>query len=161
MAPFVAADASGWCTFYFQSLLGRAEVEQLAGNQQVTLHLMQSDLAPGRYTDVGQWREVIVGDPVWQRLAQGSHDRSDRPWAAGLHERLIPAGRATAARRCSPCAFRHLPPSCLPAISRSCGSTRSICFATVESGATFSAASSAATAPFGSSRTSISTMPLK
>lgn len=63
-------DGSGWCTFYFQSFLGRAEVEQLPGNRSITLHLMQSDLPPGKHQGVGKWREVIVGDRVWERLAR-------------------------------------------------------------------------------------------
>lgn len=61
---------SCWSTFYFQSFLGRADLERLKGSKQVTLHLRVSDLAPGRHTDIGQWREVIVGDPVWEKLAR-------------------------------------------------------------------------------------------
>ena len=61
---------SGWCTFYFQSFLGRADLERLQGSGEITLHLMQSDLDAGHHTGVGKWREVIVGDPLWQQLAR-------------------------------------------------------------------------------------------
>lgn len=63
-------EGSCWSTFYFQSFLGRADLERLEGTGQVTLHLRTSDLAPGRHTGIGKWREVIVGDPLWQELAK-------------------------------------------------------------------------------------------
>ena len=61
---------SGWCTFYLQSFVGRADLERLVGNNGITVHLMQSDLAPGSHTGIGDWREIIVGDPLWQQLAR-------------------------------------------------------------------------------------------
>lgn len=61
---------SCWSTFYFQSFLSRADLERFEGTGQVTLHLRISDLEPGRHTGIGKWREVIVGDPLWQELAK-------------------------------------------------------------------------------------------
>ena len=62
---------SCWSTFYLQLFLSRADLEAMPGNfRSITLHLMQSDLPTGSHKNVGTWREVIVGDAVWQKLAR-------------------------------------------------------------------------------------------
>lgn len=61
---------SGWCTFYLQTFHSRSEIERLAGSDQITVHVMRSDLPAGEHTGVGKWRQVIVGDPLWQKLAR-------------------------------------------------------------------------------------------
>ena len=49
----------------------RAELEAMTGDfRQVTLHVRESDLAVGKHKDIGRWREVIVGDKIWQKLAR-------------------------------------------------------------------------------------------
>lgn len=62
---------SGWCTFYFERYHSRSDLDALGrGFGGVTLHVRESDLPAGKHTDVGSWREVIVGDPLWEKLAR-------------------------------------------------------------------------------------------
>ena len=61
---------SGWSRFYFQSFMSRADLERLSGNHQITVHLRLSDLLPGKHNGIGEWGDVIVGDPIWQTLAR-------------------------------------------------------------------------------------------
>lgn len=65
------AQGSCWSTFYFENYTSQRELEELPGNfGSVTLHVRESDLAPGKHKDIGTWREVIVGDKVWEKLAR-------------------------------------------------------------------------------------------
>jgi hypothetical protein len=60
---------SCWCDFWFESYFGRSDLEALPGPfGSVTLHLLRTDLPPGKHEKVGTWREVIVGEPVWDKL---------------------------------------------------------------------------------------------
>lgn len=62
---------SCWSTLYLQSFVSRAELEAMPGDfHAITLHLAASDLAVGTHEDVGTWRKVLVGDPVWGRLGR-------------------------------------------------------------------------------------------
>ncbi|MEM8885557.1 MAG: hypothetical protein AAGD14_15940 [Planctomycetota bacterium] len=63
------AKGSCWSTFYLDGYYARTELEQLGdGFGSVTLHVRESDLAPGKHEKIGSWRSVIVGDPVWKKL---------------------------------------------------------------------------------------------
>ena len=59
---------SCWSTFYLRQYHTRADLVELGGASSVTLHVAESDLAPGKYEGVGNWREVIVGDPIWETI---------------------------------------------------------------------------------------------
>lgn len=60
---------SGWCDFYFDGYYDRATLEEMGDDRdQITLHVRNSDLAPGEHGDIGTWRKVIVGDPLWSDL---------------------------------------------------------------------------------------------
>ena len=65
------AQGSCWSTFYFENYTSQRELEELPGNfGSVTLHVRESDLPVGKHENIGTWREVIVGDKVWERLAR-------------------------------------------------------------------------------------------
>lgn len=62
---------SCWSTWYFETPISRTELEQMEGDfHQVTLHVKQSDLALGKHKKIGRWREVIVGDKIWEKLGR-------------------------------------------------------------------------------------------
>ena len=71
----IDADGSCWCTLYFDGKYTAAELTKMApaararGDfHQITLHVRESDLAAGEHKNIGSWRNVIVGDPVWEKL---------------------------------------------------------------------------------------------
>ncbi|MCZ6573353.1 MAG: polymer-forming cytoskeletal protein [Planctomycetota bacterium] len=65
------AKGSCWSTFYLESPILQAELEALPSNfRSVTLHVRECDLPPGKHKKIGTWREVIVGDPIWQKIAR-------------------------------------------------------------------------------------------
>jgi RNA polymerase sigma factor (sigma-70 family) len=57
--------------FWFERRMSGAEAEALGtehtGN---TLHLRESDLAPGKHQDVPGWQEVVVGEEAWSKIAR-------------------------------------------------------------------------------------------
>ena len=67
-------DPSGscWSTLYLQGFWSRASVEAIEGSfSQFTLHVQSSEMPVGKVEGkVGPWREVIVADPVWKKLAR-------------------------------------------------------------------------------------------
>jgi len=72
----INADGSCWCTLYFDGKHSAASLAKMspprrgrADFHQITLHIESSDdLAVGSHKDIGSWREVIVGDPIWEKL---------------------------------------------------------------------------------------------
>ena len=72
----IDAKGSCWCTLYFAGKYSKAELAKLSPASrtpgdfhQITLHVRESDdLAAGEYENIGSWRKVIVGDPVWKKL---------------------------------------------------------------------------------------------
>tara|TARA_R110002096_G_scaffold33456_2_gene96692 strand:+ start:14041 stop:15606 length:1566 start_codon:yes stop_codon:yes gene_type:complete len=69
-------DASGscWSTLYLDGFYSEWQLEEMSKASgdfdQITLHLRSSDLRDGEHEGVGDWRNVIVGDPVWDKLAR-------------------------------------------------------------------------------------------
>jgi hypothetical protein len=64
-------NGSCWSTFYFERHMTQEDLERLGpGFRSVTLHLRSSDLPDGKHEKIGSWREVIVGDPLWKKLAR-------------------------------------------------------------------------------------------
>ncbi len=62
-------EGSCWSTFFFDGYYSRAEIEQMPGDNSVTLHVRDSDLEVGTtHRKIGTWREVIVGDKAWKKL---------------------------------------------------------------------------------------------
>ena len=59
-------------TIYFQHIGSRSDLAAMRGNfSQYTAHVRYSDMPEGRVIGpVGTWREVIVADPVWKKLAR-------------------------------------------------------------------------------------------
>ena len=47
---------------------------------QVTLHVKESDLPTGKHKKIGSWREVVVGEKVWEKLTY----MHENPVRAGL-----------------------------------------------------------------------------
>jgi len=63
------AKGSCWSTFFFESYHSRLDLERLGGHfKSVTLHVKESDLAPGKHKGIGSWRYVIVGDSAWKKI---------------------------------------------------------------------------------------------
>ena len=57
-------------TVYLEAHISRAQLEQWRRNRHPTVHVLSSDLAPGRYENVGKWGAVVVGDAVWNELGR-------------------------------------------------------------------------------------------
>ncbi|MDJ0975458.1 MAG: polymer-forming cytoskeletal protein [Planctomycetota bacterium] len=64
----ISAKGSCWSTFYFSEYHDRSVLESVPATKQITLHVRDSDLPVGKHKDVKPWREVIVGDKLWERL---------------------------------------------------------------------------------------------
>ena len=73
----IDANGSCWCTLYFDGEYSAAALAKMSPARggargdlhQITLHVRESDdLAAGEHEDIGSWRKVIVGDPVWEKL---------------------------------------------------------------------------------------------
>jgi hypothetical protein len=72
----IDANGSCWCTLYFDGKYSAKKLAAMSPAQgaggdfhQITLHIRESDdLDAGEHENVGSWRKVIVGDPVWKTL---------------------------------------------------------------------------------------------
>lgn len=68
------AKGSCWSTVYLDGTYTEAELidlsERAADMDQITLHVRVADLADGEHEEIGTWRKVIVGDPIWGSLAK-------------------------------------------------------------------------------------------
>ena len=69
-----AIDPKGscWSTIFLQGFRTRTDLEAIAGDfHQFTLHVQSSELPVGKQPDaVGTFRDVIVADPIWKKLAR-------------------------------------------------------------------------------------------